>query len=128
MKRHFADFLRAGILLILWGAAFLAQHLACFDVFDGNLWYLYPLAAVFALVQWAVLFCIGKFTHAPGVFQICIPAYLLGVVAYSLGLIAWVFSSSTSWGLMLLCVVLDVAGYKLADWCMADCECKSAQV
>lgn len=98
------------ILLIVEGAAWIAQHLACFDVFDSNLWYLYFLAVVFAVLQWIVLFFIGKIIQLPTLFYICLTAYILGMLAYSFGFIAWILSGCNSWGLMLLCVGLDTIG------------------
>ena len=46
--------------MIVWLLLLFIQHLACFDVFDSNLWYLYMIACVAALLQYGILFFTGK--------------------------------------------------------------------
>lgn len=107
------DVLCNGIFLLIWGVAFLAQHLACFDVFDSNLWYLYLLAVVFAVIQGAVLLCLNKKLKKPTIFSACMVAYMLGALAFFMLFAAELLTPGCSWGLTLLCAVLDVGGVML---------------
>ncbi len=45
---------------VLWLTSVVFQHIACFDLFETNAWYLYLLAVAFAILQYVILLCLKK--------------------------------------------------------------------
>jgi hypothetical protein len=117
MKRIISYILWNGLLLIVWGIALLAQHIACFDVFESNLWYLYLLAVIFAVVQWIALFLAGKYVRIPGVHYGSMVLYGLGAYMFFFGGLACILTPGSSWGLSFLCVILDICGIFVSYRC-----------
>ena len=101
------------ILLLIWGGAYLAHHLACFDVFQSNLWYLYLVAVVLAAAELVVLLCLNRRLKKPTILIACMVTYLLGALSFATLLLADLFTPGCSWGLALLCAVLDAGGAML---------------
>lgn len=114
MTNKFLNFLWASLLLVIWGVAWLAQHIACFDPFDSNLLYLYLLASVFAVLQWIALFLARKCARIQSVFYVCMSLYALGAFVFFFWFITFLLSPGSSWGLMILSVLLDIGGALLS--------------
>lgn len=117
MKRKLGCILWNVLLLMVWGIACAAQHIACFDVFESNLWYLYLLAVIFALAQWIVLFLAGKYVPIPGIHYGTMGLYGLGAFLFFFGGLACILTPGNSWGLLLFCVILDICGIFVCHRC-----------
>lgn len=95
-------------IAIVWAFCCLMQHIACFDVFDSNLWYLYLLATAFAAVQYLLLRLCKQLKATRPVFAIVAIVYCVGAVLNFLFGFIRLFSGSGC--LMILCGVLDIVG------------------
>ena len=106
IKKHILIF----ALVMLWFFFLFLQHLACFDLFDTNAWYLYMLAAVFALAHYFCVFFVTK--------QLSQKQWKLGGAVYSfLSLLKlyFIFSQKDyASGLTIFCIVLDAFGIVFA--------------
>lgn len=103
--------LRIGFFL-LWFALFGGMHLACFDIFQENLWYFYLLAIMFFLFQMLI---VVVFQRKNCFWPLWVYAVIYGIVlvfkdCYFLICIFGQFSKDTPIGLDILCLLCDLAG------------------
>lgn len=68
MKKKIVRIFVLLLVISLWGVFFLFQHIACFDVFDTNEWYLYVLAILFICLQHVMLYIARKQSPPSGFF------------------------------------------------------------
>lgn len=97
---------------IVWAGLLFMQHLSCFDLFYGNLWYLYLLAAGFAAAQYGLLFPLRKLPGISGLYGVCHGVYC--AFAFVKGF--QIIMDPASWGLSLTCCMLDILGAVWVSW------------
>ena len=96
--------------MIVWLLLLFIQHFACFDVFDSNLWYLYMIACVAALLQYGIIFLTGKY-----ISQKVLP--WVGCIVYAFLAVAKVWQLAMRFnyepdhmGLTITCLGLNLVG------------------
>ena len=104
MTKRGTKILKATCLMAAWFLLLLAQHIACFDMFDSNLWYLYLEALGFAVLHIMLLKAMGS-KLLPVCFGIYAVAAILKVLMF-----AWITEA-----LSFLCIALDVCGAIIAS-------------
>ena len=100
--------------LIGWGIFLLIQHVACFDFFNSNFWYLYVVAFLCALIHYSFLILAVKWSKSRLLMVVCGTVYVLLFGAKLVELLTWSQYQPYPVGLSLLCCCLDGAGAGIA--------------
>ena len=96
---------------LAWFGFLFLQHLACFDVFDSNLWYLYVLALLFACIHYALLvFLSGKTSCKPLLWGFG-GIYAFLSLAKALQILLRHHYDPHSMGLTVVCFLFDILGF-----------------
>ena len=67
------------LVILLWGAFFLFQHVACFDAFGINPWYLYVLAILLTCLQHILFYIAGNQSPPRGFFTFFGMVYIIAL-------------------------------------------------
>lgn len=119
MKQRFKRILLSLVLWVLWGFLLLVQHIAAFDVFETNLWYLYLIAAGSAVLHYFALLLLKKLSKSSFFLLLCGALYAVCACGKFLQLCTVHFYQPYPLGLTILCLVLDSIGViitALAIW------------
>ena len=102
-----------GIFMLLLVLLFF-QHVACFDVFSSNLWYLYVLAAIFAALQYVLLLGFCRSILSSGMGHVICMVYAIVAILKAFQLLSSLHYDPYPLGLPILCLVFDITGLIIA--------------
>ncbi len=106
------------LLLVLWCIFFLGMQLACFDVFEDNLWYFYFLALGFFLLQFfIVMYYYKNKSWVIVLFAIVYGSALLFKDCYFVVNVLCPFFSGSPVGLHILSLLCDLTGFVICCLC-----------
>ena len=110
MKHTIITMAQKVLLILLWGIFLFLQHVACFDVFDSNLWYLYVLALLFAYIQYALIIFLSRHFSCKHLLWVLASIYVFLSLAKLMQIILRSNYESYNMGLTIICLILDMLG------------------
>lgn len=110
MKHTIIIIVQKVLLILLWGIFLFLQHLACFDVFDSNLWYLYVLALLFACIQYTFIIFLSRHFSCKCLLWLLAGIYVFLSLAKLMQISLRFNYESYNMGLTIICLISDILG------------------
>ena len=114
MKQILKNVLLSLVSLLLWLFLLLVQHIATFDLFETNLWYLYLIAAGSAILHYLTFLLLNKISKFTFFLWLCGLIYGICACGKTLQLCTAHYWQPYPLGLSILCLVLDSIGVAIA--------------
>ena len=99
---------------LAWIGSIFLQHLACFDVFDSYLWYLYVLALLFACINYALLVFLSRKISRKQLLWGFAGIYAFLSLAKVLQILLRHHYERYPMGLTAVCLLFDILGFLIA--------------
>ena len=114
MKQILKRILLPLALWILWLFLLFVQHIAAFDVFETNLWYLYLIAAGSAILHYLTFLLLNKISKSTFFLWLCGLLYGICTCGKIWQLCLVPYCQPYPLGLTVLCLVQDSIGVAIA--------------